>query len=77
MQLVTGGDGKIRCFGEQVGKEFYGHYHDAEWAVPVHVDRQLFEMLILEGAQAVLRKREGYRGIFPWLRYRARSCNDR
>jgi DNA-3-methyladenine glycosylase I len=45
-------------------------YHDAEWGVPQHDDRALFEMLILEGAQAglswsiVLRKREGYRRAF-------------
>ena len=41
-------------------------YHDKEWGVPVHDDRLLFEMLILEGAQAglcwttILRKRENY-----------------
>jgi DNA-3-methyladenine glycosylase I len=45
----------------------YVAYHDGEWGVPVHDDRHLFEMLILEGAQAglswitVLRKREAYR----------------
>ena len=45
-------------------------YHDAEWGVPVHDDRKLFEFLILEGAQAglswdtVLRKRENYRAAF-------------
>jgi DNA-3-methyladenine glycosylase I len=44
-------------------------YHDAEWGVPVHDDRRLFEFLILEGAQAglswetVLRKRERYREV--------------
>lgn len=48
----------------------YVAYHDTEWGVPVHDDRQLFEFLILEGAQAglswltVLRKREGYRRAF-------------
>ena len=48
----------------------YVRYHDEEWGVPVHDDRRLFEMLILEGAQAglswltVLRKREGYRRVF-------------
>lgn len=48
----------------------YQHYHDTEWGVPVHDDRLLFEMLILEGAQAglswitVLRKRENYRQAF-------------
>lgn len=45
-------------------------YHDAEWGVPVHDDRALFEFLILEGAQAglswdtILRKRENYRAAF-------------
>ena len=45
-------------------------YHDAEWGVPVHDDRVLFEFLILEGAQAglswetILKKREGYRKAF-------------
>lgn len=45
----------------------YVSYHDKEWGVPVHNERKLFEMLILEGAQAglswitVLRKRENYR----------------
>jgi len=45
-------------------------YHDAEWGVPLHDDRRLFEFLILEGAQAglswntVLRKRESYRAAF-------------
>jgi DNA-3-methyladenine glycosylase I len=45
-------------------------YHDAEWGVPVHDDRVLFEFLILEGAQAglsweiILKKRENYRAAF-------------
>jgi DNA-3-methyladenine glycosylase I len=45
-------------------------YHDEEWGVPSHDDRRLFEMLVLEGAQAglswatILRKREGYRKAF-------------
>ncbi|MDA1027727.1 MAG: DNA-3-methyladenine glycosylase I [Bacteroidetes bacterium] len=48
----------------------YVEYHDTEWGVPVHDDRKLFEMLILEGAQAglswstILHKREGYRAAF-------------
>ena len=48
----------------------YQKYHDDEWGVPVHDDRKLFEMLILEGAQAglswitILRKRENYRKAF-------------
>jgi DNA-3-methyladenine glycosylase I len=48
----------------------YMDYHDTEWGVPVHDDRQLFEFLCLEGAQAglswitILRKRENYRKAF-------------
>ena len=48
----------------------YVRYHDEEWGRPVHDDRRLFEMLILEGAQAglswitILRKRENYRRAF-------------
>lgn len=48
----------------------YLAYHDEEWGVPVHDDRHLFEMLILEGAQAglswitILKHREGYRRAF-------------
>ena len=48
----------------------YLAYHDTEWGVPVHDDRLLFEMLILEGAQAglswstILKKRENYRRAF-------------
>lgn len=63
-------DNKKRCFGSAPGKEFYADYHDKEWGVPVHDDRHLFEMLILEGAQAglswelILKRREGYRASF-------------
>jgi DNA-3-methyladenine glycosylase I len=45
-------------------------YHDDEWGAPTHADRKLFEMLILEGAQAglswstILNKRSGYRAAF-------------
>ena len=48
----------------------YVSYHDDEWGVPLHDDRRLFEMLVLEGAQAglswltVLKKRAGYRRAF-------------
>jgi DNA-3-methyladenine glycosylase I len=50
--------------------ELYCAYHDEEWGVPSHDDRHLFEMLILEGAQAglswstILKKRENYRKAF-------------
>ena len=52
------------------GDPLYVAYHDAEWGVPARDDRHLFEMLLLEGAQAglswltILRKREGYRRAF-------------
>src|SRR5439155_540386 len=45
-------------------------YHDAEWGVPIHDDRKIFEFIVLEGAQAglswdtILRKREAYRRAF-------------
>ncbi len=61
---------KIRCFGGNPGQELYAHYHDYEWGVPVYDDQKLFEMLILEGAQAglswetILKKRENYRKVF-------------
>ena len=61
---------KNRCFGNEQSKALLAEYHDNEWGVPVHNDCILFEMLILEGAQAglnwetVLKKREGYRKAF-------------
>ena len=48
----------------------YLEYHDHEWGTPVHDDQRLFEMLVLEGAQAglswitILRKRQRYREVF-------------
>jgi DNA-3-methyladenine glycosylase I len=52
------------------GDELNRRYHDEEWGVPSHDDRHLFEMLVLEGAQAglswttILRKRDGYHSAF-------------
>ncbi|MFK8009669.1 MAG: DNA-3-methyladenine glycosylase I [Saprospiraceae bacterium] len=60
---------KTRCTWCE-GNDIYIDYHDNEWGVPVHDDRELFEMIMLEGAQAglswitVLKKREGYRKAF-------------
>lgn len=57
---------KMRC-GWCGVNPLYVAYHDDEWGVPVHDDRRLFEMLIMEGAQAglswltILKKRENYR----------------
>jgi DNA-3-methyladenine glycosylase I len=62
-------DGKIRC-SWCGGDPLYRAYHDEQWGVPVAAERDLFEMLVLEGAQAglswltILRKREGYRRAF-------------
>ena len=60
---------KNRC--EWCGSDpLYVAYHDDDWGVPVHDDRLLFEMLILEGAQAglswltILKKRKNYRKAF-------------
>ena len=59
-----------RCAWATGVSPLYTRYHDEEWGVPCHDDRQLFEMLILEGAQAglswatVLNKRARYREVF-------------
>jgi len=59
----------VRC-GWAGSDPLYCRYHDAEWGVPVHDDRLLFEFLILEGAQAglswitILKKRDAYRLAF-------------
>jgi DNA-3-methyladenine glycosylase I len=61
--------GKNRC-GWASTDPLYMAYHDEEWGVPVHRDRKLFEVLVLEGAQAglswatILHRREGYRSAF-------------
>lgn len=63
-------DERTRCFGSGKGKEAYADYHDHEWGIPSHDDQHLFEMLILEGAQAglswetILKRRDGYRHAF-------------
>jgi DNA-3-methyladenine glycosylase I len=61
---------KKRCFGDSKGEEFYAEYHDSEWGIPQYDDRHLFEMIVLEGAQAglswktILSRREAYREAF-------------
>ena len=69
MPTKTSLDAKRRC--PWAGSDpRYIRYHDEEWGVPVHDDRVLFEVLILEGAQAglswitILRKRDAYRRAF-------------
>lgn len=59
-----------RCEWVPLDQPVYLAYHDEEWGVPSHDDRHLFEMLVLEGAQAglswstILNKRHGYRSAF-------------
>jgi len=59
-----------RCAWVPEADPLYRAYHDEEWGVPSRDDRHLFELLVLEGAQAglswstILRKREGYRRAF-------------
>lgn len=61
---------KQRCGWVPSDNALYVDYHDTQWGVPVHDDVLLFEMLILEGAQAglswetILKKRENYRKAF-------------
>lgn len=61
---------KIRCDWVKLENPLYVKYHDEEWGIPCFEDKKLFEMLILEGAQAglswetILNKRENYRKAF-------------
>lgn len=71
----------VRCgWGE--GDDLYVAYHDEEWGVPCHDDQKLFEMLILEGAQAglswstILHKRENYRAAFDQFDPAKVACYD-
>ncbi|HUU73740.1 MAG TPA: DNA-3-methyladenine glycosylase I [Burkholderiales bacterium] len=60
----------VRCKWAASGNASYLAYHDCEWGVAIHDDRELFEFLLLEGAQAglswstILNKRAGYRNAF-------------
>jgi DNA-3-methyladenine glycosylase I len=66
---MTEGKPRKRC-PWSLGDPLMTAYHDREWGVPVHDDRRLFELLILEGAQAglswltILKRRESYREAF-------------
>jgi len=59
-----------RCWVSDESDTLMAEYHDKEWGVPVHDDRHLLEILILDGAQAglswrtILNKRENYRKAF-------------
>jgi len=66
----AGGARLKRCAWVPETDPLYVGYHDDEWGVPSHDEQHLFEMLVLEGAQAglswstILKKREGYRQAF-------------
>lgn len=68
--VITGGDGRSRCWWAESGNAELRRYHDEEWGVPVHDDRLLFEHICLEGFQAglswstVLNKRPAFRRHF-------------
>ena len=59
-----------RCGWCNLANPRYVQYHDEEWGVPTHDDRELFELLVLESFQAglswecVLNKRERFRQVF-------------
>jgi DNA-3-methyladenine glycosylase I len=71
-----------RC-GWATSDPLYLAYHDEEWGVPLHDDRALFELIVLEGAQAglswitILRKRENYRRAFDGFDARKIARYDR
>ncbi|MBV8891100.1 MAG: DNA-3-methyladenine glycosylase I [Acidobacteria bacterium] len=78
---ATQAGGVRRCVWAQ--NEVSIRYHDEEWGVPQHDDRKLFELLLLEGAQAglswdtILRKRENYRAAFAGFDPRLIARYDR
>jgi DNA-3-methyladenine glycosylase I len=67
--LVEGADGRLRCWWCGSDPD-YVRYHDEDWGTPMHGDRQLFELLCLEGFQAglswitILRKRPAFQAAF-------------
>jgi DNA-3-methyladenine glycosylase I len=68
--VVTAEFATVRCDWPGMTEPIYRDYHDLEWGVPLHDDRRLFELLLLEGAQAglswisILKRREGYRSAY-------------
>lgn len=79
---------KTRCEWASNQEQIYTEYHDKEWGIPLHNDKKLFEMLILEGAQAglswitILKKRKNYTKAFDnWdykkvSRYNEKKINE-
>jgi DNA-3-methyladenine glycosylase I len=70
MPASTHVDRRTRCGWAKASLPIYVTYHDEEWGVPLHDDRRLFEMIVLEGHQAglswetILKKRAAYREAF-------------
>lgn len=75
-------DGRKRCRWCNTANPLYVDYHDREWGVPVHDDRKLFEMLLLETFQAglswecILNKREAFRKAFDGFDYERIALYD-
>jgi DNA-3-methyladenine glycosylase I len=73
---------KKRCWWANQADPDYVRYHDEEWGQPAHDDRHLFEMLVLEGAQAglswstILHKRANYRRAFAGFDPKKVACFD-
>jgi DNA-3-methyladenine glycosylase I len=83
MTVEAGPDGRRRCWW-CLGAPEYIDYHDRVWGRPMHDDRELFEMLVLESFQSglswltILRKREGFRRAFDgWDVARIAAYGDR
>jgi DNA-3-methyladenine glycosylase I len=74
--------GPCRCAWSGASDPRYVAYHDLEWGVPIRDDRRLFELLVLEGAQAglswstILYRRDGYRRAFAGFDVEAVAAFD-
>lgn len=83
MTVIIGNDGKSRC-PYFLTHPLYIEYHDNEWGKPLYDENRLFEMLVLEGAQAglnwltILKKRNNYRKAFDnFDPYKVASYNEK
>jgi DNA-3-methyladenine glycosylase I len=80
MEAFMKTDDRERC--SWATTDLYKEYHDKEWGIPVHDDRKLFEMLILEGMQAglswltILNKRTAFREAFDQFDYQKIALYD-
>jgi DNA-3-methyladenine glycosylase I len=73
---------KNRCSWVNLDEEIYVRYHDEEWGIATHDDRELFEMLVLESFQAglswitILKKRENFKKAFDDFDVEKVACYD-